>query len=46
MGRRLPYDMPSFLSDGLRQAAFQRVPDAVTDVLRRYMDKWPTAAPH
>lgn len=46
MGRRLPYDMPGFLSDGMRQAAFQNVPDAVRDVMRRYMEKWPTKAPH
>jgi hypothetical protein len=46
MGRRLPYDMPGFLADGMRQAAFQNVPDAVTDVLRRHMAKWPGNAPH
>jgi hypothetical protein len=46
MGRRLPYDMPGFLSDGLRQAAFQSVPDPVRDVMRRYMERWPTHAPH
>ncbi len=46
MGRRLPYDMPEFLSDGTRQAAFQNVPDAVRDVMRRHMEKWPTKAPH
>jgi hypothetical protein len=46
MGRRLPYDMPGFLADGLREAAFQNVPDAVTDVMRRYRERWPTNAPH
>ena len=46
VGRRLPYDMPGFLADGMRQAAFQKVPDAVRDVLRRYMEKWPTSALH
>lgn len=46
MGRRLPYDMPEFLADGMRQAAFQDVPDAVKDVIRRHMEKWPTKAPH
>ena len=46
MGRRLPYDMPGFLADGMRQAAVQNVPDAVLDALRRHRDKWPTRAPH
>jgi hypothetical protein len=46
MGRRLPYDMPAFLADGMRQAAFQNVPDAVKDVMRRHMEKWPANAPH
>jgi hypothetical protein len=46
MGRRLPYDMPGFLADGMRQAAFQNVPDAVRDVIREYMEKWPTKASH
>jgi hypothetical protein len=46
MGRRLPYDMPGFLADGMRQAAVQNVPDEVKDVIRRYMEKWPTKAPH
>ena len=46
MGRRLPYDMPEFLADGMRQAAFQNVPDAVKDVMRRHTEKWPTRAPH
>jgi hypothetical protein len=46
MGRRLPYDMPGFLADGMRQAVFQNVPDAATAVIRRYMEKWPANAPH
>lgn len=46
MGRRLPYDMPGFLADGMRQAAVQNVPETVTEVLRRYVDKWPATAPH
>jgi hypothetical protein len=46
MGRRLPYDMPGFLADGMRQAAFQNVPDEVKAVMRRYMEKWPANAPH
>jgi hypothetical protein len=46
MGRRLPYDMPGFLADGLRQAAFQNLPHAVTDVMRRYAEKWPANASH
>lgn len=46
MGRRLPYDMSGFLADGMRQVAFQNVPDAVRDVFRHYMKKWPTKASH
>jgi hypothetical protein len=46
MGRRLPYDMPEFLADSMRQAAIQDVPDAVKDVIRRHMEKWPARAPH
>lgn len=46
LGRRLPYDMPGFLADGLRQTAFQTVPDAVKDVMRRHMKKWPANALH
>ncbi len=44
--RRLPYDMAGFLADGMRQMAVQNVPDAVSDVMRRYLEKWPTTAPH
>ncbi|NBC46743.1 MAG: hypothetical protein GVY22_01870 [Gammaproteobacteria bacterium] len=46
MGRRLPDDMPGFLADGVRQAAVQNVPEAVTEVLRDYMARWPVAASH
>lgn len=46
MGRRLPYDMPGFLADGLRQAMTQQVPDDVLAVLKRYSEKWPAPLPH
>jgi hypothetical protein len=46
MGRRLPYDISGFLADGMRQATIQNVPDAVRDVIREYMKKWPTKASH
>ncbi len=46
LGRRLPYDMPGFLADGMRQMAVQDVPDAVSDVMRRYSEKWPNTPPH
>jgi hypothetical protein len=46
MGRRLPYDMPGFVADGMRQVAVQNVPDGVKDVMRRYTEKWPSKAPH
>ncbi|ESQ13824.1 MAG: hypothetical protein N838_02700 [Thiohalocapsa sp. PB-PSB1] len=46
MGRRLPYDMPGFLADGMRQAAVSSVPEAVTEVLRRQIAKWPAPALH
>ena len=46
MGHRLPYDMPGFLADGVRQAAVQNVPEEVSEVLRRHMDRWPAKAPH
>ena len=46
MGRRLPYDMPGFLADGMRQAAVSNVPEAVTEVLRRQIEKWPTPPLH
>jgi hypothetical protein len=38
--------MPGFLADGVRQTAFQNVPDAVTEVMRRYRDRWPNKAHH
>jgi hypothetical protein len=46
LGRRLPYDMPGFLADGLRQMVVQDVPDAVSELMRRYVQKWPNTAPH
>jgi len=46
LGRRLPYDMPGFLADGMRQMAVGNVPDAVRDVMRRCAEKWPNARPH
>jgi len=46
LGRRLPYDLPGFLADGRRQAATQNVPDAVLEVLDRYIEKWPTEPAH
>lgn len=46
MERRLPYDMPGFLADGMRQMVGQNVPDAVNDLMRRYQDKWPNKPPH
>lgn len=46
LGRRLPYDMPGFLADGMSQMAVQNFPDAVSEVLRRYAEKWPNRRPH
>jgi len=46
MGQRLPEDMPDFLADGMRQAAVQNVPDAVTDVLSAHMARSPAGARH
>lgn len=46
MGRRLPDDMPGFLADGMRQAAVQNVPEAVTEVFRGYMARWPAGSAH
>ena len=46
LGRRLPYYMPGFLADGVREAAFQNVPDAVRDLMRKHMEKWPTNQSH
>ena len=46
LGRRLPHDMPGFLADGRRQMMTQNVPDAVRDVMNRYVEKWPSRPPH
>lgn len=46
LGRRLPYDMPGFLADGKRQMIVQNVPEAVTAVMNRYVEKWPSKPPH
>jgi len=46
LGRRLPYDMPGFIADGMRQMAVQDVPGAVSDVMRRYLEKWPNTPHH
>jgi hypothetical protein len=46
LGRRLPLDMPGFLADGRRQMMTQNVPDAVRDVMNRYVEKWPSRPPH
>ena len=46
LGRRLPHDMPGFFADGRRQMMTQNVPEAVTEVMNRYADKWPDKSPH
>lgn len=46
LGQRLPFDMPGFFADGKRQLAFQTVPDAVSEVMDRYAEKWPVAPTH
>jgi hypothetical protein len=46
LGRRLPQDMPGFLADGRRQMMLQNVPEAVTEVMERYAERWPTAPAH
>lgn len=46
MGRRLPYDMPQFLADGLRQVSTQDVPQDVSNMINRYAEKWPMPLPH
>jgi hypothetical protein len=46
MGRRLSYDMPGFLADGLRQVTTQNVPQEVRDVIDRYAQKWPAPLAH
>jgi hypothetical protein len=46
LGRRLPQDLPGFLADGKRQMAIQDVPDAVREVMDRYVERWPSARAH
>jgi hypothetical protein len=46
LGRRLPYDMPGFLADGKRQMIGQNVPEAVSQVINRYAEKWSSKSPH
>lgn len=46
LGRRLPQDMPGFLADGKRQMIVQNVPEAVSEVIDRYAERWPTAPAH
>jgi hypothetical protein len=44
--RRLPHDLPGFFADGKSQMMTQNVPDEVSDVMKRYADKWPRSASH
>jgi len=46
LGRRLPQDLPGFLADGKRQMAIQDVPEAVREVMDRYVERWPSAPAH
>ena len=46
LGRRLPYDMPGFLADGKNQMIVQDVPEAVSAVMNRYVEKWASKPPH
>ena len=46
LGRRLPYDMPGFLADGKMQMMSQNVPEAVSEVMNRYAEKWTSKPPH
>ncbi len=46
LGRRLPYDMPNFVADGKRQMMGQNVPEAVSEVMNRYSEKWSGILPH
>jgi len=46
LGRRLPYDMPGFLADGKMQMMAQNVPEAVSEVMNRYAEKWTSKPPH
>ena len=46
LGRRLPFDMPGFLADGKMQMMSQNVPEAVSEVMNRYAEKWSSKPPH
>ena len=46
LGRRLPYDMPGFFADGKREMVVQNVPEAVSEVMNRYAEKWTSKPPH
>lgn len=46
LGRRLPYDMQGFLADGKMQMMAQNVPEAVSEVMNRYAEKWTSKPPH
>jgi hypothetical protein len=46
LGRRLPDDMPGFLADGKRQMIGQNIPEAVSEVMDRYAEKWSGKLPH
>jgi len=46
LGRRLPYDMPDFFTDGKRQMVVQNVPEAVSAVMDQYAEKWSSKLPH
>ena len=46
LGRRLPYDMPGFFADGKREMMVQNVPEAVSEVMNRYAEKWTGKPPH
>ena len=46
LGRHLPYDMPGFLADGKRQMIGQNIPDAVSEVMNWYAEKWSSKPPH
>lgn len=46
ISRRLPGDMAGFFADGRRRLALEEVPDAVREVMDRYAERWPAAAPH
>ena len=46
LGRRLPDDMPGFLADGKRQMIGQNIPEAVSAVMDRYVEKWSNKPTH